>query len=136
LVAALCGVAVLCGLLLSTRTVEESSLTTKTEVVGLNDGEKLVAHARIVNNEGEDMNYTYHVLLEDSPGNQRDYSGTVLVRAGKSYSLTVNLYPEPGKSAYVVVRLYKGASVEPFEEFTFHFPPTASPQDFSKSRDA
>ena len=136
MVAALCGVAVLCGLLLSTRTVEESSLTTKTEVVGLNDGEKLVAHARIVNNEGEDMNYTYHVLLEDSPGNQRDYSGTVLVRAGKSYSLTVNLYPETGKSAYVVVRLYKGASVEPFDEFTFHFPPTAPPQDSSKSRDA
>ena len=121
-VATLCTVAILSGFLLWTHMAEESNLATDIAAVAVNRGDRLVAYARIVNNEGEDLNYTYHLVLSDSSGRDEEYSRTVFLRDGCSYVLTFNLYPEMDNGANVGIRIHKGAAVEPFEEITFRFP--------------
>lgn len=123
MVSALCGVAVFCWIALSTPAAEERSPSTETEAVAVDDVNKLVVRTRIVNNEGKDLGYTYHVLMNQSSGREKEYTGTVFVRDGCSYVLAVNMYLEPGYSANVLIRIYKGAAVEPFDRITFHFPP-------------
>lgn len=121
-VAALCAAVILCGILLLTPRVEESTPSTETEAVAVDEGDRLVARTRIVNNEGRNLDYTYHVLLNESSGREKEYTGTVFVRDGCDYVLSVNLYPEPGNSASVLIQIYKGAAAEPFDEIAFHFP--------------
>lgn len=87
-----------------------------------NKGDRLVAHARIVNNEGEDLNYTYHVLMNVSSGTEDEYSETIFLKDGSSYGLAVNLYPETESRANVRIRIHKGTAVEPLEDITFRFP--------------
>lgn len=128
-VAALCVVAVLSGILFSTRTAEERSPSTEVEVAAVDEGDRLVAHARIVNNEGKDVCYTYHVLMVLPSGREEDHSGTILARDGFSFALAVNLYPGIEESADVRVRIYRGSAAEPIEDITFHFPLTALPSN-------
>ena len=125
LVSTLCGLAIACGVVLSTPAVEERGPSTETEAVAVDMGDMLVARMRIVNNEGQDLHYSYYVLLNHSSGREKEYTGTVSVGDGCSYGLAVNLYPDPGCSASVLIRIYNGAASEPFDEIVFHFPPAA-----------